>query len=1532
VTAHSDGIIHVDGKPAYHVVSFIGDGNAGRVHSVERLEDGALLAMKMIHPISYRLVSSAAFERCIVLTRGAELDPAVATGQAPMRTENVWWLLNSATRAVIPTYFDPVASRLKELTLDRCVEVWGWDHSAIADIEARRNEPVGGQLGRTVWSPPGSGAQRSGLDPPLPANVAGWASIKGQKIPIPIVPHNFAKLVMARRTIFREIAALAALGAHPHIIKLHSVLERVEASRTSLYLVLDLASGGELFDRIAVGEGCSEAAARYYFRQLLRGVSFCHERGVVHRDLKPENLLLAEGRAMSDSSSSGSDLEDGALVPAALWQAEGQRPSKWGAGGGRCRAEPRRSNSRDSCSSSLGGRESNQPTGAPRCRSSRGRSACRSQSSERARRSSGASPCPSMPSHHGPAARHGNLDSQRERRRPSAPLQPLARLQAATRAQSWQPSPCHSDSEQRACDSASRRAGDLARSTAPAPGRRSRGHAERRAKRLAAPDRLVAGPPGAAHGSITATSHTAQRDAAARRRGGGRPGRSARARQGLPDWIRDEDDAEEEAAQAQEDARALASLSNAARPRAAPEPREESAASASGAPAVKVNHGDDRGEDDDTHGPRPLLASHVTSAHAAPPGLDDGALDGPAGSQPGPAAADSWPGACNDPVRDLDFGFPDTEEGAWREEAGCLKIADFGLSALHAVAAEATSGSVATSVAAAASGVGAAIGSTSGGNPSLAPGPGHSQSSTAPPDSPSYRAGHTLLPLHTPPSRALEPLPEHTPAKGRGGSLPPNSPALDPALTPLARLASVVGSPYYTAPEVSSNGGAGYDGRKADAWSCGVILFALLTGGMPFANDLRQCPRFRGFCAWACDRKAAVERRRACLAEREEAAGPGAPEREDALPPVLPVPEWLFPSRVSLSARRVVAALLDPDPSTRLSVKDALLSRWMRSPAKAAQRRKARAAERARRLRAAVAGGAASLDGAAGPSPDAGGAQATPATAAAAAAAATAAGAATVAAPGAACVAAPATAPAAAALAGGAAQHIAAAPPHASPDEEAATRPGLLPEGGKEEPPIGSVGPDALSCPSRASRAAAAQPSNAYPGLVSTGFSGHLPPDLELGDCASPAGSSAIARPAATRPLRETSAPVSLLASAAARGLAHGSANLSLGTVSSAPSQQTLRSAAGQASSGLAPHRASAQLTALVRHSPLLPSGDPSARPGRALSLLSSASRAQAPLALPDMCRPGPLGDGSAGVGSALTGDSASPGERSPCSTGRGHSSSASASDAGTAGGASQQPGSGSTSRQTIMPASGLSPGLRGIQGLRARASGAPRREPPRERSPSANGPELAAAIGRASGGTAGAPHTRLRHGDSPSVFLSTAGGDRLEPFHGSSNLRSTRFATTTPVAVALSRITDSLRKVLLASLERLDVPPAHSAPEARQSPSGRGSLGLACEDEAPIIGQAAKPGAGPAGELSVDTDWERGVSCISVAAPGGGGRAIELARVQLFRAPDDTDDGVSNTLIAELRRGVGMTALEFNAAVAAATVSLRCLMDLQAL
>jgi serine/threonine protein kinase len=58
--------------------------------------------------------------------------------------------------------------------------------------------------------------------------------------------------------------------------------------------VLELASGGELFDRIAIDRGTDEDIARHYYRQLLQGIRYCHSKGVCHRDLKPENLLLSD--------------------------------------------------------------------------------------------------------------------------------------------------------------------------------------------------------------------------------------------------------------------------------------------------------------------------------------------------------------------------------------------------------------------------------------------------------------------------------------------------------------------------------------------------------------------------------------------------------------------------------------------------------------------------------------------------------------------------------------------------------------------------------------------------------------------------------------------------------------------------------------------------------------------------------------------------------------------------------------------------------------------------------------------------------------------------------------------------------------------------------------------------------------------------------------------------------------------------------------------------------------------------------------
>lgn len=87
----------------------------------------------------------------------------------------------------------------------------------------------------------------------------------------------------------REVAIMRIIK-HPRVVQFYEVL----ASKTKIYLVLELVTGGELFNLLVKERGFGEDKARFFFRQLVEGVTCCHEKGICHRDLKPENLLLDE--------------------------------------------------------------------------------------------------------------------------------------------------------------------------------------------------------------------------------------------------------------------------------------------------------------------------------------------------------------------------------------------------------------------------------------------------------------------------------------------------------------------------------------------------------------------------------------------------------------------------------------------------------------------------------------------------------------------------------------------------------------------------------------------------------------------------------------------------------------------------------------------------------------------------------------------------------------------------------------------------------------------------------------------------------------------------------------------------------------------------------------------------------------------------------------------------------------------------------------------------------------------------------------
>lgn len=86
--------------------------------------------------------------------------------------------------------------------------------------------------------------------------------------------------------------------SHPNIVNLveygqDGVVKKSNGQQESvIYIVLELATGGELFDYVATTGRFSETISRFYFHQLIEGLEYVHNKGITHRDLKPENVLF----------------------------------------------------------------------------------------------------------------------------------------------------------------------------------------------------------------------------------------------------------------------------------------------------------------------------------------------------------------------------------------------------------------------------------------------------------------------------------------------------------------------------------------------------------------------------------------------------------------------------------------------------------------------------------------------------------------------------------------------------------------------------------------------------------------------------------------------------------------------------------------------------------------------------------------------------------------------------------------------------------------------------------------------------------------------------------------------------------------------------------------------------------------------------------------------------------------------------------------------------------------------------------------
>ena len=99
----------------------------------------------------------------------------------------------------------------------------------------------------------------------------------------------------SRAMVEQEVSALRRCGIHPNVGTLLEVLwvkPDAENRSTEAYLVLELATGGGMFERLVSEGAYTEKLASAMMQQVARAIYHLHSRGIIHRDIKPENIVF----------------------------------------------------------------------------------------------------------------------------------------------------------------------------------------------------------------------------------------------------------------------------------------------------------------------------------------------------------------------------------------------------------------------------------------------------------------------------------------------------------------------------------------------------------------------------------------------------------------------------------------------------------------------------------------------------------------------------------------------------------------------------------------------------------------------------------------------------------------------------------------------------------------------------------------------------------------------------------------------------------------------------------------------------------------------------------------------------------------------------------------------------------------------------------------------------------------------------------------------------------------------------------------